>query len=243
MTATYLHTAIQYADMVTSKQSTMTDRRALLTDREREIISGDADVSDSYRYQTISRIRARFDRLAGDLQALESHGALADELRDEICPTDTVDGHTHPPRDGRELVETDDDRDETHTSGADSGAVDAPQDDARLDETLSERATDAVDEIDAAVGLEGDGLDWERRRDAVVHLYEHLRRHEGERFRKSQLQDVLEADGVPTGYAVFASLWKKWVTGSGDRPNLLASFPGVEQRGNGYVFERELVDA
>ena len=84
----------------------MTDRRALLTDREREIISGEGDVSDSYRYQTISRIRARFDRLDGDLQALESHGTLADELRDEICPTDTADGHTQPPREGRESAET-----------------------------------------------------------------------------------------------------------------------------------------
>ena len=179
------------------------------------------------------------------LRNLEDAGELASK---QIGGRNTVwwlidDGHTKPPRDGRELVETDADRDETHTSGADSGAVDAAQDGARLDETLSERATDVVDEIDAAVGLEGDGLDWERRRDAVVHLYEHLRRHEGERFRKSQLADVLDAAGVPTGYAGFSSLWSNWVKGSGDRPNLLASFPGVEQRGNGYVFERELVDA
>ena len=55
--------------MVVSKQSTMTDRRALLTDREREIVAGEADVSDSYRYQPISRVRARLDRLAGDIEA------------------------------------------------------------------------------------------------------------------------------------------------------------------------------
>ena len=107
----------------------MTDRRALLTDREREIISGEGDVSDSYRYQTISRIRARFDRLDGDLQALESHGTLADELRDEICPTDTADGHTQPPREGRESVETRprDERDRSPAPAADepstAGAV------------------------------------------------------------------------------------------------------------------------
>ena len=63
----------------------MTDRRALLTDREREIIADDADVSDSYRYQTISRVRSRLDRLAGDLEALEAHGDLADELRAKVC--------------------------------------------------------------------------------------------------------------------------------------------------------------
>ena len=243
MTATYLHTAIQYADMVASKQSTMTDRRALLTDREREIISGDADVSDSYRYQTISRIRARFDRLAGDLQALESHGALADELRDEICPTDTANGHTQPPRDGRDTGETTPREQHDQSVGEGTTARSGDHEGDKIDETLSDRANDVVDEIDAEYGLAGDGLDWERRRDAVVHLYEHLRRHEGERFRKSELGDVLDADDVPTGYAGFSSLWSNWVKGSGDRPNLLASFPGVEQRGNSYVFESELVDA
>jgi hypothetical protein len=65
----------------------VSERRALLTDREREIIAGDADVADSYRYQTISRVRARFDRLEGDLQALEEHGELADEFRGIVCRT------------------------------------------------------------------------------------------------------------------------------------------------------------
>ncbi|NHN40529.1 hypothetical protein G9C85_02605 [Halorubellus sp. JP-L1] len=64
----------------------MADRRALLTDREREIISGeDEDISDDYRYQTISRIRKRLDRLEGDLEALDAHGDLGDELRDIVC--------------------------------------------------------------------------------------------------------------------------------------------------------------
>lgn len=59
--------------------------RALLTDREREIISGNADVKESYRYQTISRIRNRMERLDGDIEAMESHGDLADELREIVC--------------------------------------------------------------------------------------------------------------------------------------------------------------
>jgi hypothetical protein len=63
----------------------MTERRALLTDRERAIVAGDADVEDSYRYQTISRVRARFGRLEEDLKALEKHGDLADELREIVC--------------------------------------------------------------------------------------------------------------------------------------------------------------
>lgn len=63
----------------------MENRRALLTEREREIVSGDADVSDSYRYQTVSRVRKRFENLDGDLEALEKHGDLLEELRDVVC--------------------------------------------------------------------------------------------------------------------------------------------------------------
>ena len=63
----------------------MPDSRALLTDREREIVSGEADVKDNYRYQTISRVRARFRRLDADLEALRKHGDLLDELREAVC--------------------------------------------------------------------------------------------------------------------------------------------------------------
>lgn len=66
----------------------MSEPRALLTEREREIISGEADVKDDYRYQTISRIRRRFDRLEEDLEVLETHDSLADELRDVVCQED-----------------------------------------------------------------------------------------------------------------------------------------------------------
>ena len=64
---------------------TMSNGRALLTDREREIVSGEADVDDPYRYQTISRVRQRFSRLEGDLEAMEKHGELADEVREIVC--------------------------------------------------------------------------------------------------------------------------------------------------------------
>ena len=64
---------------------TMSNGRALLTDREREIVSGEADVDDPYRYQTISRVRQRFSQLEEDLEAMEKHGELADEVRDIVC--------------------------------------------------------------------------------------------------------------------------------------------------------------
>jgi len=63
----------------------MSNGRALLTDREREIVSGEADVDDPYRYQTISRVRQRFSQLEDDLEAMEKHGELADEVREIIC--------------------------------------------------------------------------------------------------------------------------------------------------------------
>jgi len=74
----------------------MTERRALLTDREREIITGDADVKDAYRYQTISRVRSRFDRLEDDLEVFEQHGDLADELREIVCRQDVTEGRETP---------------------------------------------------------------------------------------------------------------------------------------------------
>lgn len=61
--------------------------QALLTAREREIIAGDADVSDDYRYQTISRIRKRLGRLEGDMEALAEHGDLLTELQEIVCDT------------------------------------------------------------------------------------------------------------------------------------------------------------
>lgn len=67
----------------------MADRRAILTEREREIVAGDADdVTDEYRYQTVSRVRSRFEELEADIEAFESHGDLADELRDIVCAED-----------------------------------------------------------------------------------------------------------------------------------------------------------
>ena len=186
------------------------------------------------------------------LNALVERGVLETRkigARGRVWWIPILDAHSVAQR--RDDGETDEDRrdaaggpDETHTSPADPAVDDDVQDDVQLDETLSDRAYERVVEIDAEYGLAGDGLDWERRRDAVVHLYEHLRRHEGERFRKSQLADVLDDADVPTGFnGGFSSLWGNWVKGSGDRPNILASFPGVEQRGNSYVFESELVDA
>lgn len=71
--------------MARAETAAMAERRALLTDREREIIAGEADVSDSYRYQTISRVRKRLERLEDDMEAMRQHGDLLAELREIVC--------------------------------------------------------------------------------------------------------------------------------------------------------------
>lgn len=60
--------------------------RGLLTDREREIITGEADVRDNYRYRVVSRIRNKIERVGEDADILERHRAdLLEELREVVC--------------------------------------------------------------------------------------------------------------------------------------------------------------
>jgi len=61
--------------------------RALLTDREREIISGEADVSDNYEYKTRSIVRNRIrKRLGDDVEFLEEYfPEVADLVVEEVC--------------------------------------------------------------------------------------------------------------------------------------------------------------
>lgn len=60
--------------------------RGLLTDREREILSGDADASPNYVYQSRSRVRDKIERIDTDLRILEEHHPdLAKALRTKVC--------------------------------------------------------------------------------------------------------------------------------------------------------------
>lgn len=60
--------------------------RGLLTEREREILSGDADVSDNYRYRVVSRIRTKLESLGEDVEVLEkNHEDLHRELQEIVC--------------------------------------------------------------------------------------------------------------------------------------------------------------
>lgn len=60
----------------------VTDYRGLLTDRERDILTGTADVSQNYVYQIRHRVREKIDRLNMDVEILDTyHPDLAEELR------------------------------------------------------------------------------------------------------------------------------------------------------------------
>lgn len=64
----------------------MADYRGLLTDREREVLGGEVDVSRNYVYQVRSRVRGKIDRLGEDAAVLEAHHPeLHAELRAAVC--------------------------------------------------------------------------------------------------------------------------------------------------------------
>lgn len=74
--------------MATAEQQTMPEKdyRAILTDREKEILRGEADVSEKYYYRVVTRVRQKINEIEGDLEILdEHHDTLGDELRDIVC--------------------------------------------------------------------------------------------------------------------------------------------------------------
>ena len=67
----------------------MNDGRSLLTDREREILSEEADVSDNYYYKVQSVARQRVRGIADDVDILRKHEPeILDELQEIVCKTE-----------------------------------------------------------------------------------------------------------------------------------------------------------
>lgn len=74
--------------MATAEERPMPDKdyRAILTAREKEILSGEADVSEKYYYRVVTRVRQKIEQLEEDLTVLdENHDTLGDELREIVC--------------------------------------------------------------------------------------------------------------------------------------------------------------
>lgn len=60
--------------------------RGLLTEREREIIKGEANVSDNYRYRVVSRVRTKIENVGKDVEILaENRDDLLAELQEVVC--------------------------------------------------------------------------------------------------------------------------------------------------------------
>jgi len=76
--------------MDATPEANMTDNgpRGLTTDRELEILLGETedDISEKYYGVVVTRVRKRINRLVNkELEGLEAHDTLANELRDGVC--------------------------------------------------------------------------------------------------------------------------------------------------------------
>ena len=67
-------------------QSTVGRYTAILTETDRERISGESDDPPEKRYEAVSRVRKRIGELEDDAALLEEHHPqLLEELRDAVC--------------------------------------------------------------------------------------------------------------------------------------------------------------
>jgi len=59
---------------------------AIMTQTDRDRISGEVDVPDNKRYESASRVRQRISQLETDAEILkEYHPDLYEELRETVC--------------------------------------------------------------------------------------------------------------------------------------------------------------
>lgn len=143
----------------------------------------------------------------------------------------------HDAESGRERDETTPDSSTVATTPDTHEQTDAPgparETDTTPEDTVDPRAI--LDDLDRA----GSGTDYERRLDAVVTMYEHLQANAGERVARGDFAELLGDEGV--GYdGGFDSLWSNWVKADENRgrpENALVALPGVEQRGDDYVYQ------
>jgi len=144
----------------------MTDqRRALLTDREREILSGDADVTDNYRYSVESRVRTRLnDRLAEDVEIIRT---MYPEIFDDVVyPIVCEPGEEG---EGDDMGQPHIDSSRTPDPGPESQRAVSEQ-----PATLRDRAEAALEELEVpgrAAAVE------QTRRRAIMHAWDTLREH------------------------------------------------------------------
>lgn len=76
--------------MVTKETTAMGRYRAVMTETDREYISGEGDATDHQVQQSVTRVRSRIqDELPRDIELLEEHRPdLLEELREVVCDGD-----------------------------------------------------------------------------------------------------------------------------------------------------------
>lgn len=117
--------------------------RALLTDRERDAIRGDEDVSDSVRRTLISRVRQKLKNLPSDIQFIREHNSEFAALIDDAMAT--------PPDDAAEY-------------GTEGGEDERLERLEREVERLNERVDENTEYIDSVVGAIPEDMDAEEDR-------------------------------------------------------------------------------
>lgn len=192
----------------------MTRRRALLTDRERELIA-DED-AESQRYVAISRVRTKIeDELPGDLRILKKHHPdLLEELREVVC--EDVETHTPPPTGPNTTPETASERSEPVDTTEEPQPAGGEQADA-----------DSVDALDEALREFLEANDYSPKtphgRDLVTDVFR-LLRQDGP-MKTGDLQDEL--------YPNYDEHWSSGRTMWNAIDRYLEEIPGIEKAGYG----------
>lgn len=71
-------------------QTTVARTRGLLTENDRKVLAGEADVTENRQQQVVWEVRKRIeDEVPADVGVLrENHPELLDELREVVCDGD-----------------------------------------------------------------------------------------------------------------------------------------------------------
>lgn len=192
-----------------TETTTMTEGRALLTEREREALAG--ETSDSYRYKTRSYVRSRLEALEDDVAVLKKNDPeLLDELRAVVCPDARERRETPEGADSPEFTVAGgepptSERRERPGEPAAAGASPSARRADPLDEAAQEGAQDDADEVarlveqvvdEVAAGWD-DGPRLEDRKAAARAVLEHAVEcgHVGKSVAVDRFRDEYPVDG------------------------------------------------
>jgi hypothetical protein len=128
--------------MACIESARMAEQRALLTETERQILAGEREVKDNYRYSVESRVRSRLrDRLAADVDVLREQQPEMFSLIEEVVCEGESDGGTGAPEPSPP---------ERNPVGDASFPADDEGGDVRLPDKIDQEVADVVDRVSAS---------------------------------------------------------------------------------------------